>query len=40
MATEHEPLLRDLYAAFNARDVDAVLAHEAWSVRRHRRYGR
>ena len=27
MAAEHEPLLRDLYAAFNARDVDAVLAH-------------
>jgi hypothetical protein len=23
---DHEPLLRDLYAAFNARDVDAVLA--------------
>jgi hypothetical protein len=23
---EHEALLRDLYAAFNARDVDAVLA--------------
>ena len=27
MAAEHEPLLRDLYAAFNARDVDAVLGH-------------
>jgi ketosteroid isomerase-like protein len=27
MAAEHEPLLRDLYAAFNARDVEAVLAH-------------
>ena len=27
MPAEHEPLLRDLYAAFNARDVDAVLAH-------------
>ena len=27
MAAEHEPFLRDLYAAFNARDVDAVLAH-------------
>jgi hypothetical protein len=27
MAAEHEPLLRDLYVAFNARDVDAVLAH-------------
>jgi ketosteroid isomerase-like protein len=26
MAHEHEALLRDLYAAFNARDVDAVLA--------------
>jgi ketosteroid isomerase-like protein len=25
MAHEHEALLRDLYAAFNARDVDAVL---------------
>jgi ketosteroid isomerase-like protein len=23
---EHETLLRDIYAAFNARDVDAVLA--------------
>jgi ketosteroid isomerase-like protein len=27
MAAEHEPLLRNLYAAFNARDVDAVLRH-------------
>jgi ketosteroid isomerase-like protein len=27
MATEHESLLRDLYAAFNSRDVEAVLAH-------------
>jgi hypothetical protein len=26
MDHEHEPLLRDVYAAFNARDVDAVLA--------------
>jgi hypothetical protein len=25
MAHQHEALLRDLYAAFNARDVDAVL---------------
>ena len=24
--TEHEPLLRAVYAAFNARDVDAVIA--------------
>jgi hypothetical protein len=23
---EHEALLRDVYAAFNARDVDAVIA--------------
>jgi hypothetical protein len=26
MADDHEPLLRDLYAAFNARDVERVLA--------------
>jgi hypothetical protein len=25
-ATDHEQLLRDTYAAFNARDIDAVLA--------------
>jgi ketosteroid isomerase-like protein len=27
ITTMHERLIRDLYASFNARDVDAVIAH-------------